>query len=176
MDSGTVIIAAVLLAIALLPFVMLGKKYRNQKKQLLNALTTLAKKSQDKLSLFEAEGNFGIGISKGARKLYFARIIRDGITVQLTDLTEFYLCKLNTVSRNFGKGEKVTDRIELVLFHKKLGQPQVSLDLYNSELDNLTLGNELHVAIRWEQIIEDLIKEQKKKEHKYAPGKQIALA
>lgn len=176
MDSGTIIISAILLALAILPFIFTGKKYRKQKKQMVLALNGLAEQHQVKLSNYEAGGNFGIGLDQDSRYLFFVRSAQDEISVQTVLLAEMSRCKVKTASRLLEDGEKVIDRVELALYPVSTAQSEVLLEMYNSEYDTLTIRGELQAAVKWEHIIGEVLKKSKRKELKQVPSKQVAFA
>jgi hypothetical protein len=176
MDTWTIIIAAVLLAVALLPFIFSGKKYRKQKKQLVKALNGLAEKQNAGISQYEACDSFGIGIDKDTGYLFFARLVQDEIAPQTVFLSQINRCQLRTSSRLLDEGVKVIDRVELVLHPVSGTQPLVVFEVYNTEYDNLTIRNELLTAIRWEQIISGILKEIKNKARKQTSSRQVVTA
>lgn len=176
MDSGTIIISAILIVLAILPFIFTGSKYRKQKKQMGKALKDLAEQNQVKLSNFEASGNFGIGLDQDSRYLFFARAVQDEVTVKSVLLADMNRCKVKTASRLLEDGEKVIDRVELVLYPVSSGQSEVVLEMYNSEYDTLTIRGELQAAVKWEQIIGDLLKKTKRREQKQVSVKQPVYA
>ena len=126
-----------------------------------------------KLSEYEICGNFAIGIDENSRYVFFSKTLQDEMTAQSTTLNEISLCKLNSASRVLEEGEKVIDRIELVMQQRIPGQTPVSLCLYNSEYDSLTLKGELQVAMKWDQTIGNILKQLKKKEHVQVSAKKV---
>lgn len=175
MDSGTIIISLILVVLAVLPFIFTGKKFRRQKKQLVKTLNGLAEQNQVKLSNYEAGGSFGIGLDQNEGRLFFARFIGEEITSQSVLLAEMNRCKLKTGNRLLDDGEKIIDRVELVLSPSSSGQPDVVLEMYNSEYDTLTIRGELQTATRWEQIISEAMKANKQKHQKKQAVKQAAV-
>ncbi len=176
MDSGTIIISAILLAVALLPFIFTGKKYKRQKKQLVNMLNSLAEQNQVTLSTNEAGASFGIGLAENGRYLFYSRITNEQMSGRAVLLTDKSRCKMKTASRLLEGGEKVIDRVELVLYPVSSAQPEVVLEMYNAEYDTLTIRDELQIAVRWEQIVGGALKEAKLRERKQTTSKQAVLA
>lgn len=176
MDSGTIIVSAILLALAILPFIFTGKKYKKQKKQLVQTLNSLAEQNQVSLSNYEAGGSFGIGLDQNDRYLFFARKVQDEISIRSALLVDMSRCKMKTSSRLLEGGEKVIDRVELVLYPVSSAQPEVVLEMYNSEYDTLTIRGELQTAVKWEQIIGGALKKTKLNERKKTPLKQVFFA
>ncbi len=176
MDSGTIIISVILIVMVILPFIFTGSKFRKQKKQLVNMLNNLAEQNQVKLSNYEAGGSFGIGLDQNSRCLFFARIVEGEITGRSIVLAEMSRCKMKTSSRLLEHGEKVIDRVELALYPVSSAQPEIVLEMYNSEYDTLTIRGELLSATRWEQMVSNALKEVKKSERKPVSSKQAVFA
>ena len=176
MDSGTIITAAVLIALVLVPFIFTGRKYRKQKKEMSDTLVALAGQVQGTLSSHEVGSNFGIGIDRDGRYLFFARKVQNEVTVRSVALAEVSRCKVNTSGRTLEEGEKVIDRVELKLYPVASAQPEVVLEIYNSASDTLTIRGELVTAVKWEQIISGLLTSKKHREPKTVRSKQVVRA
>lgn len=157
MDSGTLIVAAVFIAICIVPFLITGRKYKKHKKQLVNALNQLAEQNNSSISLRETKGNFGIAKDEKESRIFFARLTGQTLVTRDVDLSVYNRCKMNNVVRIADGGEKVTERIELVFSPARTDITQVVLELYNVEYDNLTLSGELQVAEKWEQLIGNVL-------------------
>jgi hypothetical protein len=176
MDSVTIIMSLVMLGLVILPFAFTGRKYRKQKKQLVKALKGMAEKNQAKLSNYEICCNIGIGMDAESRFLFFARMIEDGIAVQSAALGEMTRCKMNSPGRITEEGEKVTELIQLVFHPVSTSQPSVEMVVYNIDVDSLTLKGELQVAMKWEQIANNAIKNLKKPDRNVSTSKRVAFA
>ena len=143
---------------------------------LVNSLNNLALQDQVKLSNYEAGGSFGIGLDQNSRCLFFARIVEGEISGRSILLAEMSRCKMKTASRLLEDGEKVIDRVELVLQPVSSAQSEIVLEMYNAEYDTLTIRGELQSATRWEQVVNNAIKEAKQSERKNTPSKQAVFA
>ena len=153
MDSGTLIVAAVFIAICIVPFLLTGRKYKKHKRELIKALNQLAVQSNCTITIQDTKGNFGIAMDENSGRVFFARYTGENLVARDVDLAGYIRCKMNIAVRIADGGEKVTERIELVLSSVQLSTPQVVFDLYNVEHDSLTLSGELQVAEKWERLI-----------------------
>src|SRR5690554_2306093 len=158
MDSGTLIVSAVFMAICLLPFIIIGRGHRKLKRKFKNLLSLMAEKSGCKLSESDMSGNFGIGIDENHNKVYFVRKTNDVISEKEVSLTDIRNCKLKSTTTFFEGGDKVIEQIELEFYNKDSDKPVEVFNLYNADTDSSTLTGELQAAEKWERILMGALK------------------
>ena len=174
MDSGTIIVAAVFTAICILPFFLTGRKYRKLKRRLSENMSGLAAQKNCRITVQDVAGNFGIGMDEKSEMLFFARLVGDNIVAMEVALAGINKCRLNNVAKVFDEGEKVIERIELVLYTHPAGGQPIVLGMYNMENDSSTLSGELQVAEKWAELIEKVLLKHKSKAR--ASSKKAAVA
>lgn len=174
MDSGTLIVAAVFIAICIVPFLITGRTYRKHQKQLVQSLNRLAEEQNNKISTLETKGNFGIAMDESAGRLFFTRFVGTEIVTHSIKLSEYGMCKHNNALRVLEDGDKVTVRVELIFTPVSITQNQEVLDLYNEEYDSLTLSGELQVARKWEELIAGFLNKKNNKPVHHAGKRKVA--
>jgi CRISPR/Cas system-associated protein Csm6 len=73
MDSETIIFLGIMVLACVIPIVLINRNKKKKEKHFLEALFSLAEKSNGKISEHELWHNAEIGIDREARKLYFIR-------------------------------------------------------------------------------------------------------
>ena len=158
MDTGTLVVAAVFVAICVLPFIFFGRGHRKLRKKFKLLLSQLAEKNGGKITAIETIGNFGIGIDENKNMAYFVRKTDEGILEKEVSLAEIKNCKLKTTTNYFEGGEKVVNSIDFEFFGNDAGKPAVIFNLYNADIDSSTLTGELQTAEKWERIFKGALK------------------
>lgn len=136
MDSGTLVIGAIMIAICILPFILINNSIKKQKKQLLQALLALSDQKNCKMTQYELGSNLAIGIDENADLLFFFKRLKD---------------------KEISQHVNLKDKLELCISPKTKSRPDIFLEFYNSE-ENLQLNGELQLIEKWAKIINDQIK------------------
>lgn len=151
MDTSTIIIAVICIAICALPFVISGSSKKKQEKKMLRDLQNLAQSHGGRLDQHEFCNRFIIGMDSSTNHLYFIHKGKE------SEETVVYLDEVKSVSLqqiNSGSGANaVIDRLALQLKYKDSKHPTTSLLMYDSN-DSFQIGDELQVARKWTALVE----------------------
>ena len=159
MDSGTIIIGAISIAICILPFIMLRRNKQRIEKQRLLGLENLAAQHRGNITQHEFCGDFVIGLDEANKFVFFFRKTKDRETARHINLDGIQKCKAINTSRSIQSKEgeyKVVDRLELVFVPGTKNEPDLVLELYNAE-ESMQLVGELQLIDRWEKKINQLL-------------------
>jgi hypothetical protein len=170
----------VLLAVIAL-VLYLKEKNRKKDEKTLEPLLALAREQNAEISQYNSWDRSLIGIDNNeSGKMFFIRSIPGMQVREVIDLSEVADCKMVKIERKVKYNKEivtVTDRILLVisfLNHK----PEIRLEFYNDDYDQLTLSGELQLAQSWTSLIKSiLIKNQasKKKNTEYKSAKPSVI-
>ena len=156
MDTSTIIIGAILLAICILPFVLISRNRKKKEQELLKSLTNLANEHQSKISQFEVCGDQMIGIDEDTKSIFFIKQTDKETVVKHVSLSNVQHCELVKTTVN-SSGDTIIDRLELKFVPIDPHQPQYIIEFYNLS-ERFQLNGELQMIEKWFKIIEDLIK------------------
>lgn len=151
LNSITVITVLVLIFFCVLPIIIMNRKRKNKGKKSLYTLQNLASQNQCKISEYELLNDIAVGIDKEAHQLFFIRVTADNPFQQVIDLKEFKKCRSAETGRTVNSVH-VVEKLELVFSPLAPNQKEVSLCIYNADLDNLTLSGELQLAEKWVKL------------------------
>jgi hypothetical protein len=156
MDSTTIIISAIFLAVIITPIIITGYNRMNRKKRLLQSLKELADAQNCYITQSEVCNNFAFGLDGMANFLFFFKQMDGGSIAKTINLREYRKCLLNN-SASHGKGQKESlhgfSRLNLTFLPKDKSKNEEVLEIYNNDYDQLTLTGELQVAERWSERI-----------------------
>jgi hypothetical protein len=147
MDIGITITGAILIAICMLPFVLIGRNRRKQEKLLFQSLSNIAAKQNCKITVHECCEEYIIGLDETSNFLFFFKKIKDKEISKQINLAEIQNCKTINTSRSNGN-EKIIDKLELSLIANTKKTPDILLELYNSD-DRMQLGDDFLLIERW---------------------------
>ena len=153
MDVTTTIIGAVILALCITPLVMAYNKKKNRERKLLQSLVDNAATHSGKITNYDIWLNTAIGIDETENRLYFLRTGSPGEYIH----QQVSLNDIRSVNTNGAENPEHTERIELVLEH--INVPPVILEFYNEKV-SLQINEELHLARKWQAIIDSRLKHQ----------------
>lgn len=160
MDSGTIIIGVIALAICILPFIALSRSRKKTEQQRLSALQNFAARQNCQLSEYEFCGNLSIGLDMVNKCVFALRKTEGGEISQYINLHGVQQCKAIQTSRNLNSKEgeyKVIDRIDLSFVPVAKNEPDTLLEIFNAQ-ENLQMVGELQLADRWEKRISNLLR------------------
>lgn len=159
MDTATLTIGLLSIAVCAMPFVLMSVNKSNKQKYLFNALSGIAAQQNRKLMKYEISGNIAIGMDENAGFVFFFRKPfaenRNG-TGQLVNLAEVRECKLikaSAAAKDKNSNGK-TERLELIFSLLSDNQKEMRWELYNAD-ENPQLVGELELAEKWAKIIND---------------------
>lgn len=157
MDSVGIVSTLVIVGIILIFIIyfMLAKK--KKKNNILNILTQQAVYHDCKISDFDYDNNFVIGIDNDSQVIFFSSL-KEGLK-SVVRLIEIQKCKVNQVTRSIGSGKEIqsaTDRVELVFIPRDSKKAEIVLECYNAN-NSVQLGNELIILEKWSTLINNRI-------------------
>jgi hypothetical protein len=161
MDSGTIIITVVFIAIVTTPFVLTTLSNKRKKKNLFRRLSEMAESEDCTITQQELCGNFVIGFDGMAGRFFFLKKTENLEISKSVNLREFKSCRLINSNRTVGDKKSsysVVDKLELCFYPKDKSKPDISVELYNDEYDSLTLSGELQLAEKWEKLLNERMK------------------
>ncbi len=156
MDTSTIIIGAILLAICILPFVLISRNRKKKERELLNSLSNLANEHHCKISQFEVCGDQMIGIDEDTKSIFFIKQTDKEKVAKYVSLHTVQRCELVKTTANTA-GDTIIDRLELKFVPIDSHQPQYIIEFYNSS-ERFQLSGELQMIEKWFAIILDRIK------------------
>lgn len=159
MNFGAIVGLIFLIALILI-IIMVISKNKNSKKQILQTLFSLAEKSNSKISEHDIWNNSLIGIDKDSHKLFFIReMAGNGISeaIDLSEIQKGRVVHSNRIVTTKESSHTVTDKIALVLTLSDPKKPDLELEFYNTNRDNLFLNGELQLAEKWAEIVNNNI-------------------
>ena len=155
MDIGITITGAILIAICILPFVLIGRNSRKQEKLLFQSLSNIAAKHNCKITQHECCEEYIIGLDETSNFLFFFKRVKDKEISKQINLSEIQNCKIINTSRSNGN-EKIIDKLELSFSSSTKKEANIILELYNSD-DRIQLGDDFLLIERWAKKINELL-------------------
>jgi len=140
-------------------FIIFYNIFKNKKnKKYFAFISKQAAEQGCKISEFEHENSFIIGIDYDSQFVFFYDT-RNQSKINI-NLSEIQQCKVNHLTRSIGSGKNIhstTDRVELIFVHKDRKKTDIILECYNSNYST-QLANELIIADKWLTIITNELK------------------
>lgn len=159
MDSGTIIIGVLMLAIFIVPFVLSNKSRKNKENLLKKMLFSLAEKENSDITEFNQWDNTAIGISTTSKKIFFYRKLEYSEVNLSVDFQLIQNCKIVNISRMIksnNENYKIVDRLELNISTYIKNKQDIILEFYNSDID-AQMNDELLLIEEWNKKINSLI-------------------
>lgn len=151
-NSITVITVLVLAFFCVLPIIIVNRKRKSKAKETLLTLQNLAGQNQGKITEYEILNDIVMGIDTDAHLLFFIRTTAGNSFQQTIDLKEFKKCRSAETGHTV-ETVHVIEKLELVFSPAASNQKEMSLCIYDADLDNLTLSGELQFAEKWVNLI-----------------------
>jgi len=157
MDTTTMIIGAVVIALCMLPFVIMGSNKKKRKAQLLKSLSEIAAGHDCKITRHEFFDQFIIGLDDAGSYAFFLKKSKDDEVSEYVDLSVVQKCKVVNSSRVAGGNVIITDKVELSFLSVDKKNPDKKFELYTSE-ESMQLTGELQLAEKWAEEVNLLLK------------------
>ena len=161
MDSGTIIVTIIFLAIVIIPISLTGYSRKKKQKNLFLTLTEMAKADNFSLTHHEFCGDFIIGLDETSNQLFFYKKGETNEIAVKINLKDFRNCRIFNSKRGIGSKEDhydVIDKLELCFYPKDKTNPNVLVEIYNDEHDSLTLSGELQLIEKWDKMLNERMK------------------
>jgi len=160
MDLGTFIIAAVLVAVCVVPFMIMGRNKKKRDKQLVQLLFDTASKENCKITQSEFLNDIAIGLDEIANKLFFFKkidTIEIGQHVSLSEIKNCGLLNSNRPSNNKKDKDVIIEKIGLSFTPIDKNKASIVFEFFNSE-ETMLLSGELQLAQKWAKIVNEKLK------------------
>ncbi len=151
---------AIIIALCVLPFVIMGILSKNNKKQRLQYFKNSASTQNCNITLHEILGDIIIGMDENSNSIFFMKKSKENEFSQLISLSEFQSCRVI----NFGRAANnstIVEKLELCFYPKSKNSNQQLLTFFDSEEDGLLLTGELQLIEKWEEIVNSSLKSKK---------------
>jgi hypothetical protein len=153
MDLSIVIPGLILFASVAVPVVYLNRAKVYAEKRLKNIMHQFATSTNSKLSKVEFYQNIGLGIDESAQMLLYIKQHKKETVKTLVNLAEIEKCSIAELKNN---GYTV-DRLEWVFVNKNSNSVDVVLEFYNASTTNFSIGEELDLLRKWQDIVANAI-------------------
>jgi hypothetical protein len=153
METNTMIIGVVLIAVVLIPFLIMRNGIKKHDKSFLAELNAFAKEYDSVITKYDFLKDIAIGADQEKGLIFF---IHHGDVLEMkkmVDLKEFKNVHLIKSMRTVTLQNHENSYVEKVglSFHSPI--KTVNFELFNTESGSLTLSGELQLAEKWEQIL-----------------------
>lgn len=157
METGMIIIAAVLFAAVAVPTLLIIQNSKHTSKSLYRGITALLTQNNGVLAEHIEQSNFALGIDTNSKTIYFYKKTDEAETSQIIELSEIATCEIATKTRRIKKEkghEEIVERIVL-LFNTKKSNETKEIELYN-EADSLLI-DEGKIAEIWKNKVQHIL-------------------
>jgi hypothetical protein len=140
--------------------ILIRLRNKNRLNEILKPLLVFAQENNSEISFFDYWDKTLIGVDNHEiNRLFFIRntpcnVIREKIT--LSEVSECKILKTERKVKYYKELVNVIDRIELI-FSFNNHRPELSLEFYNTDYDQLTLSGELQLAEKWAGTLKTII-------------------
>jgi hypothetical protein len=147
METGMVIITAILFTIILVPIVLLILMTRKKSRTLLNGLKAAAAHANGNISEHTEVRNFAVGLDTNNRAFYFFKKTEEAEINQVVGLASVATCELEKRTKRIRADKHSYEIIESValVFTNKQGHLIEKIEFYN-DTDSIQLNGELVAA------------------------------
>jgi hypothetical protein len=156
MNITMTIMAIVLMAIIISPFLLHHLSQKREEAKILNDLLVLSESENAMISQKETwRQRYVIGIDELSKKIYYINKNKDNEERTIINLSEVFECRINAISRNAKTTSgniSVIERIDLVFTFKKADKSDKTLQFYDSSVF-MSLDNERILIDKWFGII-----------------------
>ncbi|TCO05371.1 hypothetical protein [Natronoflexus pectinivorans] len=159
MDTGSTIIGAIILLACIAPFFLIYVSRKRKESLKLQIIKGFAQQNNCEIDDFEFDGDYTIAIDKNQNYIFFIKETKNGVINQFVDLSEIHFCRSVVSTRKVQNGNKyydVINRAELCFVPKDKFRSEVRFNLFTDDED-MQIDNELQVAEKWSQIINNQI-------------------
>ena len=157
MDLATTIIGLVMLGAFVVPIVIMSKKSNNKNKAILIQLKEFAAQNNCKISEYDVNAQFAIGLSKQKDQVFF--IQKPGYddvyinnSIRLNQVKNCVLETTKHTDKLHNNTESEIDTLDLCIHGKSKENSNIIWPLYNSRITPQP-DNEVQLAKKWISII-----------------------
>ncbi len=158
---STLIVSAILMAVIIIPFLLMRSGIKKHEKELYAELADLAQKNSTEIGQYEVLKDIAVATDKSLEKLFFIHKNENLATTQTIDLGIFTTCQLEKAVKviRMETGDRtIIEKISLLFKSADRKNQPITLELFNTDYDSLTLAGELQLAEKWAALINDRVK------------------
>jgi len=163
MDTESIFIGAILIAVCIIPFVIMHYKSTQKENKHLQSLSEIAKLHNCKISRHEFCGNVVIGLDENSNFIFFLKQNKEGNNFQYIDLSEIKACQIvkkTLTIKNNNENVSLTTKVELCFKPISKSKIETIFEIYNNEI-NGPLKGEINFADNWSKLIDNQLKNKK---------------
>ncbi|MDX1652747.1 MAG: hypothetical protein R3277_09670 [Brumimicrobium sp.] len=159
MDAGTIITAAVLVAVVALPILMMKRSRDKIKRKLLAEVTQRAKDENSVISLHDFWGFTMLGIDNNLKKLFVARWDDDKVFQDRIELANYKVCQIFKSGFEGGRrsNPSATKVMGIRLISKDAKGQDPLIEIYNDDKDLQAEGGREFIE-KWIDKINNILK------------------
>ncbi|WP_066217862.1 hypothetical protein [Formosa haliotis] len=154
MNTGTLILSAIFIAICALPFILTTTNSRKRKKQMLKSLTQIAQKYNASISKYDVGSDFIIGLDEVKNLVLFFKKGIDNTIEECLDLSNYKDCNTIKTGKHLNAKSSAHAIETLKLGFIPTDQTNVApqFEFYNED-KNMQLSGELQIINTWQSLI-----------------------
>ena len=157
MDLATTIIGLVMLGAFVVPIVIMSKKSSNKNKAILIQLKEFAAQNNCKISEYDVNDQFALGLSKQKDQVFFIQKpghddIYINNSIRLNEVKNCVLQTTKHTDKSHKNTESEIDTLDLCIHGKSKENSNIIWPLYNSQVTPQP-DNEVQLAKKWISII-----------------------
>lgn len=159
MDSNSLIIGLILLAMSVLPIYFFNLSRKRKQQKVLQSLNNIAGVHNCRISAYDICGDLVIGWDETNKFVFYLRKANEITSELYVDLATVKGCKVINTARTIKHkdgNQKVTEKVELSFTPLNAGN-EVKWEFYNEEV-NTQLNTELQLAEKWSKLINNQLK------------------
>lgn len=163
MDSKSIIIGAIVIAVCILPFILMSINIKRRERKKISLFKNIVNENNCILSKYEICGDFVIGIDETRKYIFFNKQLKDNVLKEIINLHEIQHCKVKNGARVVTSKNgtyNVIDKLELIFNPLDKNKKEIVLEFFNVN-NNTQLIDELQSIEKWSKIINDCIKSKK---------------
>ncbi len=160
MDTNSIVMGVIILALCVVPIVIFSIISKKKKSKRLQDFKNSAFAQNCNITKHEILGNIILGIDEVSNSIFFTKRVKETISSQLVNLSEFQSCKVINLGR-VANSSTIVEKLELNFYPKNKNNSQQVLVFYDSDVDGMSLTGELQLIEKWEGIVNSRIKSMK---------------
>ncbi len=161
MNLATIITMAVVTAVCILPFIIMGRARKKIESDLLRSLQGVAAEKGCTIAHHQMFGLQAIGMDADRNNLFYYKQTKQSPLVRHVNMNTVATCTMVNNSHQVGSGKSaytVIDLLALQLTFGNKGIPSILIPFYDAEED-LQLNDELLVMQQWATLIDERLNE-----------------
>jgi hypothetical protein len=156
MEPGTTLIGVIIIIICCIPFILLGIKNKKQKKLILQSLEDFAAQKSCKISKYDIWKESCIGIDESGKNVFAIRNTKNFKKTYHFNLLDVKKCKVENYTRKQDE-DLVVENIKLHFEARDLTKKIDSFEFFNNNSDNAQISDEIQLAEKWSNLINEKI-------------------